>query len=377
MNVDWIEVNRDSRSFSVSRDAITKRFSFIVKSEDFIRYADQQTLPGGLGSKFVLDDDIMQAEVIPFFWSVAPLTYRFVLGNGAYDYVMLYASSLEGEQINWSTWKIDVTYDVPSDNGQSRGAGGGSTGPSNNEANSQEFTQLSFDATVDLENSQVGTLIEAQNRIGNANPVSYTPGKIYIIGETDDSIKGADFPVRKFSFEITQYMPPTKLTYAYVRRLSKLTTALNKKTFFGFPPLSVCCMGAGASGHIYQNVPVTLRFEVKPNVKLMNTLPTFAVSAPLNESYITFPDGKRVVNTTNQFDQMRDSDFPDTATTFYSALGLEPALPPGVHSGWAQIDYTYRQVIDAAGKTKLRIPDTRKIFMPPRMLVIDYVEFLL
>lgn len=374
MNVDWIEIAKESRGFSIGQGSVTKKLSFIIQSEDFLNYATEDTLPGDLGSKLVYDDEVMQSYLIPFFWSAVPLTYRFAIGSGYFDYVILYAATLDGEQLNWKTWKIDISYEVLPDNGQRYGGGGGETGPSAGEANSTEFTQVSFDASVNYEPCQQGLLIEAQRRIpaGGGAPLGYpyTPGQVAYIGETESEIKGSENPVRSFTFEITQYMPPTKLTYAYTRRLAKMVTALNAVPFFGFAPWSVRCMGAGASGDVYKNVPVSLKFEVKPNIKFRQALSAFSKTADLVDKYKTLANGLVVVDTTDQFDEIRDSDFLDTATTWYG-------LGTGVHSGWAIVDYTYKQSIDVATQTKIRLPDTRKIFMPPRTFILDFAEFLL
>jgi len=370
MNVDWIEIAKESRGFSIGQGSVTKKISFIIQSEDFLNYATEDTLPGDLGSKLIYDDEVMQQYLIPFFWSTVPLTYRFAIGSGYFDYVILYAATLDGEQLNWKTWKIDISYEVLPDNGQKYGGGGPETGPSAGEANSTEFTQVSFDCSVNYEPCQTGNLIEAQRRVGNTSGYPYAVNGVAYIGETESEIKGSEYPVRAFSFEITQYMPPTKLTYAYTRRLAKMVTALNGVPFFGFAPWSVRCVGAGASGDVYKNVPVSLKFEVKPNIKFKQALSSFAITAPLVDVYKTLPNGLTVVDTTNQFDQIRDVDFPDTATTWYG-------LGAGVHSGWAIVDYVYKQQIDVSSKTKIRVPDIRKIFMPPRTFILDFREFLL
>ncbi len=200
------------------------------------------------------------------------------------------------------------------------------------------------------------------------------------IGETDDGIEGHEQPVRAFTFEITQYMSPSKLTYKYKRRISRLVTAINLDDFFGNAPGSVMCVGANATGHLYQNVPVSLQFEIRPNFRIQGFSGVRSIAA-LEDIYTLDGDGKKIVNTVTQFDSYVETEFQATAVVHadHPDCGGEPTLPlpDGVHSGWAIVSYRYDKVINADAKAVPRRPSERFIYMPEETIYMNFSEFLL
>lgn len=370
MTVKFYELmERESRSWELTRDSLSKQFAFIVKSEEFLSLADTQEIPDS-GTLLYLDDTVMQEKVIPYFRGELPLVYEFHLSDT--EWIYLYLASIRATQIDWETWRLDLVFDIPDDNGQSQGGGGGETGPSAGEDNSTEFTQLSFNSTVSFENRPNGYVTEAQRRTGLPGTALYPVKTIQPIGLTDEGIKGADQPVRSFTFEITSYMPPTKMTYSYMRKLSRMTTCLNKKVFFGFAPTSVMCTGAGASGHLYQNIPVTLQFEVRTNFKIKNT--GDPALAPTNDVFITDSGtGLKRVDVSNQYDTYVEPEFPETAITHTGP----DALPTGVHSGWSIVSYRYAPEIKTTEKVVIRKPTDRIIYLPEDVRIVDFAEFQL
>lgn len=361
-----IEIHKESRKFEVTRRSISKDFVFVVDSEEFLELANEQEVADA-DLTLVLDDDVMQRRVLPYFISIIPVNYQFFLDENVY--VFLYAASVRAEQLSWRQWKLYVTFDIPDDNGQSQGGGGGESGPADGEANSEEFTQFSFNCTANFEKRQLGYLVESQRRIGLPGTATLTAGKLQPIGETEDAIEGADQPIRSFTFEITQYMPPSKLTYKYKRRISRLVTSINKDTFFGNAPGSVMCVGANASGHLYQNVPVSLQFEIRPNFKIVSG-GTRSIAA-LEDTYIAV-GGVKLVNVSTQYDTYVDADFP--GTLFNST---DPVLPAGVHSGWSIVAYRYDKEIKTTEKAIVRRPSDRYIYMPEEVIYVNFSEFLL
>lgn len=359
----------ESRSWTLERTALSKQFTFIVKSDEFLSLADTQTIPDS-DTILYLDDAIMQEKVIPYFRSELPLVYEFRLSES--DFVYLYVASINAKQIDWETWRLDIVFDIPEDNGQSQGGGGGDTGPSDGEANSQEFTQLSFNSSVTFENRPNGWVMECQRATGLPGSPVYPTQRLRPIGLTEDGIKGADQPVRSFTFEITAYMPPSKITYAYMRRIARMSGCVNEKTFFGFAPTSVMCLGGGATGHLYQNIPVTLQFEVRTNFKIRNTgAPTLA---PIADVVVTDPMTlKKTVNVATQFDTYVEPEFPNTAITHTGPN----ALPTGVHSGWSIVSYLYAPEIKNTEKVVIRKPTDRIIYLPEDVRIVNFEELLL
>ncbi|MFN9917811.1 MAG: hypothetical protein ACK53L_34810, partial [Pirellulaceae bacterium] len=95
-------------------------------------------------------------------------------------------------------------------------------------------------------------------------------------------------------------------------------------------------VGANASGHLYQNVPVSLQFEIRPNFRWVQT--GLRSIASLQDTYYTTPQNKKKVLTSTQYDTYVDSTFPSTAVNHsaHSVVGVNPLpLPKAVHSGWA------------------------------------------
>lgn len=375
-------LEKESRSFEVTRRSITKNFIFLIESEQFLELAETQEVVD-VELSLTLDDAIFNKLVLPYFISIAPVTYQFYVDEE--EYIFLYLSSMRVEQINWKQWKMYCVFDIPEDNGESAGGGGGETGASDGEANSEQFTQLSFNCDAVFENRQVGYLTESHRKLADGwfgnirDAFKYQP-----IGETEEGIDGYEQPVRNFSFEITQYMPPTKLTYKYMRRLSRLVTALNKDVFFGFAPGSVMCTGANGAGNLYQNVPVTIRFDVRPNFRILNS--GARSIAALEDVYETVTNpwngqqSKQVVTST-QYDTYVDDTFGPTMINYAAAPAGSPVkdipLPSGIHSGWSIVSLRFEKEIKTTEKAIVRIPTDRFIYLPEDVIFVNFREFLL
>jgi len=365
MDIRWIEVYGESRDFTVTRKSVSKIMTFIVTSEDFLDNADTQLIPG-TDTLLYFDDSEMQKEILPAFTGVVPIVYQFWIDPSTY--IWLYVQEVSAKQLNFKQWKITVTFDVPEDNGQNNGGGGGDTGPSAGEKNSDEFTQISFNSEVKFEKKQTAFLAEIQEYYGGPGLASlYTVGQPCFIGISDEGIEGYEQPVRSFTFEITQYLSPKFLTYEYCRKLARCAACLNSKPFFGFAPLSVMCMGAGASGHLFQNVPVTLQFEVRTNFKFKQS--GTSKLAPIDDVYIYNADGSREVDYSTQYDTYAEPRFPDSAVT-------NSLLAPGVHSGWSIVEYQYAAQVKSDSKRVVKLPTHRLVFIPEDMLAVDFNEFV-
>jgi hypothetical protein len=365
-DIVYEEVFGESRSFTINRQTVTKDFVFRVSSDWFVDWAESHYLPG-TDLEMLYDDKVMQQQLLPIFYGVVPMIFMFYISET--EYQLLYCASLSAKQINWTTWEIKVTYDIPDDNGSNQGGGsGGATGPSDGEQNSTKFTQVSFNGSVTTEKIQKARVVECQRAKNrpSTEALPYTNGSYGIIGYSEDGIEGAEVYVRSFKFQITQYMPPTMLTYSYIRRLSRLMTCLNNKPFFGFAPGSVMFMGYSGEGDLYQAVPVTLEFEVKPNFKFSDT--TEALANPNDE--IEYVGGKKVIVTTNQFDTIYEPEFPSTQE---AAMVTSPA---GVHPGWSIVSYEYApQILSSTRGRVIRVPSHRTILKHYKY--VDYIQFQL
>jgi hypothetical protein len=352
-SVDYIEIEGESRNFSVSKKSISKTFVFVIQSETFLANATTSYLPG-TNTELIFDDTSVQKELMGVFWGQFPTTYLFWLDDN--NAVMLYADNMEAKQMNFARWRVSITYSIPDDNGSnlSIGTGGGETGPSAGEQNSQRYTQVSFNGSASKMTIQKAKVLECQKALalpaGEAIP--FTAGFWYPIGVSEEEISGAEVYAREFKFQITQYLPPSRFTYAYVRRLSRLITCLNRFPFFGFAPESVMFMGYNGESDLYEIVPLTLEFEVKTNFAFYqqpNSIPT----DPSDDFVSSNPP---VIDYTQQYDIIGDSAFPPSAYA-------NPLMGTGIYSGWSIVSYIYQKKIlaNSAGGI-LRIPSHRTVY---------------
>lgn len=355
--LNYVEIYGDSRNFQVSKKSITKKFTFVVESERFVDEASVGTLPGTNATMY-FDDVLVQKELMQLFWSQVPMTYIFWTSDTTA--VMLFAEDMNVTQLSFSKWKIELTYGIPEDNGSNTnlGVGGGDSGPSDGEQNSTRYTQVSFNGSVGTMSIQLAKLLEIQKNIAldPAEPVPYEVNKWHPIGVSEDEIAGAEVYKREFRFQITTYLPPNRITYSFVRRLSRLMTTINRYAFFGFPPGSVMFVGYSGESDLYEVVPITLEFEVRTNFAFLqqpNSIP-----ANPNDQFIFIPGGGKQVDYSNHYDKIGDPEFPPSAIVNTGAVDL----PNGVHSGWSIVSYIYNKKIVSAAAGMVRVPSHRLIY---------------
>jgi hypothetical protein len=398
MDVEWIELHPDSRDFEITRQGISKNFKFVVTSNDFVENATLDYLPT-TDLILINDDTVAQNEILAVFWQLIPIFFEFVVDDNFS--VLLWMSSLRAKQINWNQWLVECTFDIPNDGGSNQGA---TDNPPdiNSEKNTDQFTQISFNASLTQEKRQKAFIKQCSVRqdapfaMGGGERL-YCDGlkdKYRLIGQTDDSIEGYEANVRVFTFSITQYMKPNKLTYAYVRRLARLVGSINKDVFFGFAAYSVMCTGMDGSGTVYQAVPVTLDFEVKSNFSFVDELPERGTAPnieygqpnlmPLLDDVYFPPDENNIrkVDTTNQYTKIFEEEFMPSGVSNNGVVSpptivFHPGLAAGVHSGWSQIYYEYMKKQITGEIKPIRIPNRRYTFMPDDQVYENFTNFLL
>jgi hypothetical protein len=339
-----------SRPWTLDRKNISQDFRFAIHSSDLGEIVDEANTETLLGVEYLWDDRVVSLallnDYIPEFF-IFPLTED----TG----ILLGIASMKVVQINYDVWTVDVTYDV-NDRGKNNSP---DQGPSNGEQNSQEYTQLSFNSSLTNKKINMHIAYEVQkSTLSDFNdfeiPALIGQDKNCFIGESEEGVEGVEIYERNFTFSIVQYMPPTKLTYEYVRRITRLVGRINDNTFFGFPKGSVMCTGANGAGNLFQSVPVTLDFEVRNNFKFH---PSVEELQPIEDTYVgTAPN--KTFNVEDKFDQLRDPGFPTTSRS----LGLPGGA--GVHSGWSIVDYRRSNVADEDTKRNYVIPWLRLIFFP-------------
>lgn len=334
LDVTYVEINQESRSFQVSRDSISQDFVYAFCG-NFVDEASDSP-----DAFFGLDDD---HQVLKALYQYIPWFREFMLPDGLM--YMLYINSVSGKQINDEVWEITLNYDVPKDGQSTGGSGGGGggidgpneLGPSAGEPdNSNEFTQLSFNSEAKSEHiveSRRLLAISQNDNAPNDVPTLYEVGKPMPIGLlSDGTLKGHDIYKRDFTFQITQYFSPVRLNYKYVRRIYRMTGTVNDNIFFGFERGSVLFLGATASGDLFANVAVTFSFAVTPNFSFIQAA----------DSILADP----LMSPLGNPDKIGDPDFPLDATEYW---------------GWDVVEYLFAKIPDSASGMVLQRPDYRLI----------------
>ena len=329
LEITFDETYKDSREITYDKDNISQTIVGTICG-NFFEVANQNQ--AGL-----YDDDtyVMQAA-----FAVLPISYEVPNYIGAS--IVLVLATIRLKQMSDDTWQLTATYDMPNDGGERGGGMGtsniGNVGPGAGENNgqgwSENFTQISVNGGVSTRNRKWSRGAVVCHRSINipAGDVPYPPGKPAPIGHTNDGIEGVDVYEREFSFGITAYFPPQKLRYAYVRKLSRMQTSMNKQVFFGFPPGTVLFLEWEASSDLHQVVPVTFQFKQRNRFQ-------FKQSTATGQDILADP------SVDDSWDVLLEPDFPDTI----------------VFPGWDEVDYRYAPVPDTGAVMVLQRPIIRTI----------------
>ena len=326
LTFEFEEEYKTSRSIDISTSSFTQDFVMFICGNFLDEAIDTEN--------YGPDDDIVALQAA---YQIVPPSRTMPLYEGGYIFLTL--SSLRVEQLATETWKLTVSYSArPKDQdvNQSGPAAGDRDQWTNN------FVQLSFNVSSQQEQKSMSLkLVDIKKNIGfgNAN-VPYTVGQRCPVGHTEDGVEGYPVYERSFGFSITAYFSPSDLTFAYVRRLYRMATTLNDKSFFGFPAGSVLFIEAAASGDLYSVVPVTFDFLMKPNFKLKTT----------GDDELMDPDDDTEAN---MFDTYVDP--------YFAAPTVVTPWPGGAISGWDILDYRYLPTVDETAKMTLQKPSLRLI----------------
>lgn len=351
LQVTSVELYKESRKYSIGDDNISQTIKFGLHG-NFTEHA------GTTGDLWNSNDDHW---VVQFIYDNFPWFREFPASAGGYLYLFLTAGEIEQVAVDY--WIATLTYDIPdsSNSGtnqtainnllQDLGLGPGAGENGGNDW-SEEFTQLSFNTISQLGQINESRMVMEVNKNLNLPAAMGIPalaGKPAPIGANEHGIQGTEIYKREFTFQITQYFTPQKLKYAYVRRLYRMTTCLNNGVFFGFPAGTVLFLGATASGHLMQNVPVTFEFAVRNNFKFSR----------LGSTVLSNPD---VDDPNLMYDKYAEPDFDNTVAMYVPGL-TDPVLHLGIHSGWAYVDYRYLSLPDTDAKILIQRPAFRIIHM--------------
>lgn len=329
ITVTFEEEYKTSRAIDMSASSFQQNFVFFICGD----FLDEANIDATYGP----DDDI---EALKAAYNIVPLYRTMPLYGGGQIFLTL--SSLQVEQISYDTWKVSGGYSAEphQQDPDNAGPAAGDRAPGGGWTNN--FVQLSFNVGSQQEQRSMSLQlidIKKNSGFGNQN-VPYAVGSRQPVGHTEDGVEGAPIFQRSFSFGITAYFRPADLTFAYVRRLYRMATTLNDKSFFGFPAGSVLFTEASATGDLYSVVPVTFEFLMRPNFKFSATLPDKLMDPDTDVE-------------AEMYDRFYDPYFPDpNAITFF---------PGNAFSGWSTVDYRYLPVADNTAKMMLQKPALRLI----------------
>jgi len=331
LEVTFEETYLESRKIRFNKDTTSQTIVGIIHG-NFIQEAQ-------IGPQGLYNDDIIAIQAA---YQYIPIAYEVPSYSGFS--ILLVIQSLELEQINYSTWKVTATYDVPSNGGKSGGGMGQQVPNTDPDATTENFTQISVNLAASTRNRKFSRqVLECHKRFDIGGPAPYPIGQPAPIGHTEDGIEGVDVYEREFGFSITAFFPPEKITYKYLKKISALHGTINRNTFFGFPWGSVLFLEMDFSSDLYQVVPVTFSFKQRNNYKFSFVLPDTIASwsVPPEDS----------------FDIYFEPDFPDSE----------------VVPGWSDVDYRYTATPDPAKTMMLQRPVVRTIHL--NYLYSDFENF--
>lgn len=341
LQVTSVEVYKESRELDITVESASQEFRYVFCG-NFTEEAVEDTDDPDF---FGINDD---HEVVKYLQGIVPPFRLYPVGD---QFVSLGLAKINIKDRGLDKWELNLVYDTLSlEQVAAQGInglpieGGNEMGPSEGEPdNSNEFTQLSFNAQTSSEVKTISRKLKAIVKSGD------TPGDVnlpsfYVVGEpapigldSEGNIEGTEVFQRDFTFQITQYFTPARLTYKYLRRLYKMAGTYNDKKFFGFPPGSVLFKGGTTQGDMYSSVPVTFDFAVRPNFTFRQVADT--VLAAVGVEYDPADPSKTA-------DKIGDINFPEDLN---------------VYSGWDYVEYIWNDVPDTNAKMVLKRPDFRLV----------------
>ena len=341
LQVTSVEIYKESRDLDITIESASQEFKYVFCGN----FSDEAVEDPDDPDFFGINDD---HEAVKYLQNIVPAFRLYPVGD---QFVSLGLAKINIKDRGLDKWEVTLVYDTLSleqvaaqgINGQPI-EGGNEMGPSQGEPdNSNEFTQLSFNAQT---SSEVKTNSRKLKAIAKSLvvPADVNLPTFYVLDEpapigldSDGNIEGTEVFQRDFTFQITQYFTPARLTYKYLRRLYKMAGTINEKKFFGFPPGSVLFKGGTTQGDMYSSVPVTFDFAVRANFTFRQANDT--VLAAVGVEYDPADPSKTA-------DKIGDPNFADDLT---------------VYNGWDYVEYIWNDVPDTTAKMVLKRPDFRLV----------------
>lgn len=337
LTLEFSEDFTESRQISISDTALTEEFIFYMCG-NFLEMAEDQ---GAYG----FNDDVVALKAA---YSILP-AYFFLptpekIGEDHY-LATLILKNASVSMITYDKWKVTASYSTPE-----RGEGQGRNDNVNPSLEGPQmddylrwstgYVQLSFNISAEITNQKMSERLLAAHGLTSEATAglqsTYPLGKPTPVGQTVDDVQGDDIYERKFGFEVTVYKIARELSFKAVRRLYRMACTLNDRPFFGFPPGSCLFLEAQAQGDIYSVVPLTLRFETRPNILISKTTASAVCSPDEDDPSLMYDIVNDPYFDTPLYTQgvWKKYDSSGNATQMYTSN-------VSVYSGWVTIDYRY------------------------------------
>lgn len=305
MSCPYTEVLSESRAISATRTG-TSQTIVIEFSLPTDETGDLMSPVFHLGASTFLgeSDDVLALETA---YSLIPLTRWLPSSTG--EPLLLELESLDVTQVsNYDRWKAVAEYTFDSNRG--RGAGG--QDPDSTDPPGPSLPYMRWGFTVGGQTRNITTARSTPGKVTRVGGPALPAEDHIPIGMTKDGIAGADVPGGGLTLQLTGFFYPETIDLDYIDGLTDLlnpTSNMNDAPFLGRLAGEVLILGASGGGTLFDIVPITFDFSIKPN--------------KLNEPDAPFPD----------------------LTCF----------------GHDLLDYIYLEEIDAAAQTQIMKPTYRYI----------------
>ncbi len=232
-----IEIEGESRSYSITTDSLNQTFVYKICNEDL---DGDEAWDTQWGTFFTPNDDITVAKYV---YETFPVYRSFPINMT--EYIVLYLSEHSAIDLGGGVWKITLVYSVP---------------PPLEEPSYVQFGIEVGGETIHITQSQQVRYSDSRTGLGLSPPDVRN-----CIGLTKNSIEGVDVIAKGLNFNITGYLNPTAWSTGLLSTLYTLQGNYNNSTFYGFAAGEVMFLSASAQGQQFGLISVTYNFSAKPN----------------------------------------------------------------------------------------------------------------
>lgn len=257
----YIELDGQSRGYSVTTDSITQTFVYKICFEDL----DESDVT--YGAFFTPNDDVGIAK---FVYATFPIYRNFPISTTEDIILFLTAHSATSQGDEWT---VTLTYSNPPP--------------------SQGGMYVQFGIELGGNTQKISRALEDVSASVNTSLAVTAPDTYRFIGVTKDSVEGADIPSRSLSFHITAYYTPDIWDTTILTTMYNLISTYNNALFYGFAAGEVLLLNITAEGDQYKMVPVTFRFDAKPNLNGVADAP-YPVLTALGHHLIEYSHGQAI-----------------------------------------------------------------------------------